>query len=402
MNYTGSLTHPGFDLEAALYPPSLNVLLTTDTVGGVWTFVLELACELENHGHQVSLVTLGKSINQSQRQDLRRLRNVEVFETPFKLEWMQDPWYDVYRTREFLSELEWKIEPDIVHLNTLIAPREATYCPSVMTLHSCVRSWWRAVKGSEAPVSEWGRYREEVERSLRTIDALVAVSGSFAKDFAREYHFNKPIQSIYNGRDPDNYNFLKSIPKKELVFSSGRLWDEGKNLKILAQVAPALKWPVWVAGESVGPRSEFQLSNHSNLRVLGELSPLDMKECVRAAALYVCPSLYEPFGLSVLEAALAGSALLLSDIESLREIWGPSAFYFDATDPSHLQKQLEVLIEDRLLREEFSSRARARAQELFTAQRMTGQYLSLYQKLIDKRDAGTKSAKKSGNRELSL
>ena len=57
------------------------------------------------------------------------------------------------------------------------------------------------------------------------------------------------------------------------------------------------------------------------MRLLGSLSPRALAAWLARAAIYCLPARYEPFGLSVLEAALSGCALVLGDIPSLREIW---------------------------------------------------------------------------------
>ena len=48
---------------------------------------------------------------------------------------------------------------------------------------------------------------------------------------------------------------------------------------------------------------------------------------IARAAIYALPAHYEPFGLSILEAAMSGCALVLGDIPSLREIWGDAAVF---------------------------------------------------------------------------
>ncbi len=54
---------------------------------------------------------------------------------------------------------------------------------------------------------------------------------------------------------------------------------------------------------------------------VGRLGPEEMREQYARAAIFAHPARYEPFGLSVLEAALSGCALVLGDISSLRELW---------------------------------------------------------------------------------
>jgi glycosyltransferase involved in cell wall biosynthesis len=70
------------------------------------------------------------------------------------------------------------------------------------------------------------------------------------------------------------------------------------------------------------------------------------------ASIYVHPARYEPFGLAILDAALAGCALVLGDIPSLRELWHDAAIFVPTEDAARLSRELTALIEngDRRLR----------------------------------------------------
>ena len=79
--------------------------MTADTVGGVWTYALELARALEPHGVEIALATMGARLSAAQRAEVARLANVEVFDSGFKLEWMDEPWRDVEAAGWWLLEL---------------------------------------------------------------------------------------------------------------------------------------------------------------------------------------------------------------------------------------------------------------------------------------------------------
>ncbi|WP_267126621.1 glycosyltransferase, partial [Xanthomonas sacchari] len=96
---------------------------------------------------------------------------------------------------------------------------------------------------------------------------------------------------------------------------------------------------------------------------------------------YALPARYEPFGLSALEAAQAGCALVLGDIPSLREVWGDAALYVDPDDAQALTAQLQRLIGDPLLRQRMARRAVAQARH-YTATAMAAAYRQRYRALI--------------------
>lgn len=72
-----------------------RVLMTTDTVGGVWSYTVELVSELDRRGIETCLVTMGPFPSPEQRKEIRGLPNVELFESGYKLEWMDNPWREV-------------------------------------------------------------------------------------------------------------------------------------------------------------------------------------------------------------------------------------------------------------------------------------------------------------------
>src|SRR5262245_47932582 len=112
---------------------------------------------------------------------------------------------------------------------------------------------------------------------------------------------------IENGADPGRF---RPDAKQPFFLAAGRLWDPAKNLGLVADAAPRLPWPVFVAGE-LGPNPDVEAPPTKNLEWLGKLSQAELSKVMGRAAVFVHPALYEPFGLAPLEAALAGSALVL-------------------------------------------------------------------------------------------
>jgi glycosyltransferase involved in cell wall biosynthesis len=175
---------------------------------------------------------------------------------------------------------------------------------------------------------------------------------------------------------------FRAVEKESFVLAAGRLWDEAKNLRALADIADSLPWPVYLAGDSTGPwAAEAAWSAH---RLLGRLTPEALAGWYARAAIYAAPALYEPFGLSILEAALSGCTLVLGDIDSLREIWGDTARYIPARDRQCLASALRSLIENPSERESLSARSQSRAREL-TASRMAAGYIQLYREVAERR-----------------
>ena len=113
------------------------------------------------------------------------------------------------------------------------------------------------------------------------------------------------------------------------------------------------------------------------VQLLGAVSRPDLVARMARASIFAAPALYEPFGLGVLEAALHGCALVLSDIPSFRELWDGCAEFVDPREPSTLASALRRLIADPMRRAAYAKRARARAQR-FSPARMADAYLDAY------------------------
>ncbi len=96
---------------------AMNILMTTDTVGGVWTYAMELARALQPHDVHIALATTGAPLSSEQRVEVERLANITLFESNYKLEWMVDPWEEVAAAGEWLLEIEQTLRPTFVHLN---------------------------------------------------------------------------------------------------------------------------------------------------------------------------------------------------------------------------------------------------------------------------------------------
>lgn len=362
-----------------------RILMTADTVGGVWTYALELTRALAAHEVEVWLATMGAPLSSAQREEISHLANLRVCESSFKLEWMAEPWRDVQLAGEWLLRLADQIAPDVVHLNGYAHGALDWRAPVLMVGHSCVLSWWRAVKGEDAP-ADWDRYRDAVRRGLAASDLVIAPTRAMLDALVE--HYGPVTQSgvVFNGRDPA----LLGLPeaKENLIFTAGRLWDEAKNIAALEQIAEQLSWPTYVAGEAHHPSGTHR--SFSKLQALGRLPFPDVANWLRRAAIYALPARYEPFGLSALEAALCECALVLGDIPSLREVWGEAAIFIPPDDTEALRDALERLIADASLRRNYAARARQRALE-YSPQRMAAGYLSAYFALMAARRSNERS-----------
>jgi glycosyltransferase involved in cell wall biosynthesis len=323
---------------------------------------------------------MGRGLSAAQHREVAALPHVQLFESGYRLCWMEEPWDDVRRAGDWLLTVAAKFRPDVVHLNDLAHGALDWPAPVLLVGHSCVLSWWQAVHREQAP-APWQRYRETVRASLAHADLVAAPSPAMLAALIRHYGPLPRARVIANGRDfpavvpPE----AKAVSERPLVLAAGRLWDRGKNIGQLAAVAGKISWPVYVAGEE--GLAENGGTAAEGLHRLGFLAPGELALWLGRAAVFAAPARYEPFGLSILEAARAGCALVLGDIESLREIWGNAAVYVDPDRPEDLRRALTWLIDDPLRRRQLAALARRRAL-WFTGGRMAAGYMQCYRQLL--------------------
>jgi glycogen synthase len=353
----------------------LRVLMTTDTYGGVWDYSYELVNGLAKYGVQTVLAVIGPPMSPWQRASLATVPGLHLHEGTFDPEWLPGSESDLRRTDQWLLQLQQRYAPDLVHLNSYAHGKLSWQVPVVMVAHSCVISWWQAVKG-EPPPGEWRRYRQRVEDGLSGADMVVAPTAAFLARVQAIYGALPAARVIVNGRNP---SLFKASAKDPLIMGAGRLWDEAKNIAALDTVAADLPWPVAVAGDWRRPDGSGQPP--ANLHCLGWLATQGVARWMGRASIYALPARYEPFGLTVLEAAMSGCALVLGDIPTLRELWNGAAIFVPPDDHDALRQALLGLIGDPLRRQQAGEAAQMRARR-YAADVMVEKYRSLYLELL--------------------
>ena len=366
-----------------------RVLMTADAVGGVWTYALDLAAVYAGIGIRTMLAVTGP-MAETERRRADAVPGLTIETAPFKLEWMAEAEEDLQRTEQWLIGLGARYRPDLVHLNNFSAALLPWGVPSVLVAHSCLATWWRAVQGGE-PGPEWNPYLERVRRALRSADAVVAPSRAMRADMTVAYPEEAldGIRVIHNGRDP---RLFAPVAKEPFILCAGRLWDRGKGIGTLNEAAAGLDWPVQAAGPLQGPDGSSVA--FANFECLGSLSEADVARWVGRAAIFCAPALYEPFGLTALEAAMSGAALVLSDIPTFRELWDGAAVFVPAGDARALHAELRALSGDADRRSGLAEAARLRAANYSVAE-AARRYAALYAELLA-RETQTTLARAAG------
>src|SRR4051812_44108619 len=211
--------------------------MTTDTLGGVFSYATSLASWLSSQGVQVTLATMGASLAPPQRAAAESA-GARVRESTYRLEWMEEPWEDVRRAGDWLLALERELRPDVVHLNGYAHAALAWRAPVRVVAHSCVCSWFRAVRAEQAPEC-WSRYREVVAQGLAAA-RVIAPTHALLKMLRREYGGPRDGEVIFNGAPLPHR--ARAVDKELFVLTAGRLWDPAKNVAALQAAASSVLW----------------------------------------------------------------------------------------------------------------------------------------------------------------
>lgn len=334
-----------------------RVLMSVDAVGGVWRYAIDLAGSLQQRGVEVALAGFGPPPSRAQHAEANAAR-LHLTWSDLPLDWMPGGTAAIASVRGEIARAADAFRADIAQVNSLAYAGREFSQPVVAVAHSCVPTWWRTVRGGDAP-APWSAHLSANAKGLRAATRIIAPSRAHGACLRSVYGEDLDVRVVYNASTPTPAFRRRREP---FVFAAGRWWDEGKNARTLDAAARLTKWPILMAGslhDPSGPRAAI-----AHARALGPLDARVTREWMRRASVFVAPSLYEPFGLAILEAARASTPLVLADIPTFRELWDDAALFASPHEPAAFAAAIDRLMTDAKLRRTLARRARARAGRL--------------------------------------
>ena len=333
-----------------------RVLMTTDAVGGVWRWTADAAEALAARGVSVVIAGLGPRPSAAQEAEIARIKGAELVWLDQPLEWLAEGEAALRGLPDALARLARERDANLIHVN---APAQAaeleTELPVAAQSHSCVITWWRAMRREPVPQA-WEWQRDRNLRGMEAADLVLAPSASHASAVREAYATSTPVVTVPNASVPAAAGGRRSLR----VLAAARWWDDAKNGAALDEAAASIDAPVLMAGAVESPAGARFEPRHA--QTPGPLPAEEVRRLMSASAVFVSPSIYEPFGLSSLEAAGAGTALVLADIPTYRELWDGVALFRDPHDPAGIADAVNRLLADGKLRRRMGLSARRRAQ----------------------------------------
>ncbi len=244
----------------------------------------------------------------------------------------------------------------------------------------------------------WRRSRR-IGQACRRADRIVAISDCTRRDLIELYRIDPArIEVVYQSV---HERFLTEKPPKVLR-AVGERYDlpvdyllyvgavsRRKNLlaavKALETLPAADRLPLVVVGRGGEYRQEIAAYAHS--RGLSDLLHFirpefdELPAVYQKAAAFVYPSLYEGFGIPVLEALFSRIPVITSNVSSLPEAGGDAALLVDPTDPAAIGAALQRVLHDSELRQTMIERGWQHAQH-FRGEPLTRRMMQVYEKLV--------------------
>ena len=358
-----------------------KLLMTADAIGGVWQYSLDLARFLARRDVEICLTLFGPAPSAAQRADAAAIDALTLIEMGEPLDWLATDAAGVTHAGRHLAQLAESWRANLIHLNSPALAAEASFAAPVLAVaHSCLGTWWEAVRGDALPPDF--AWRDALHaQGLARAEMVVTPSHSFAVATARRHRLPRVPKVVHNGRSALP---LGGTAMHDFALTSGRLWDAGKNVATLDRAAGRLAFPFKAAGKHVGENGDVLAVDH--LRLLGQLDERALGQLLGARPVFASAALYEPFGLAVLEAAAAGCPLVLSDIPTFRELWDGVAIFVPPHDDRGFADAIEALVGDTARRIMAGNAARERARQ-YDVTAMGEAMLHNYRALLGQRGA---------------
>jgi glycosyltransferase involved in cell wall biosynthesis len=282
------------------------------------------------------------------------------------------PWRFAALFAQFLRMPQDRMFPgiDLFHATDHLLPR-LTRVRTVFTLHDLI---FRLYPGTHKPLNRWF-LTLVMPRFLEAADAVIAVSEHTKRDAMRFYGLDEAkIHVVYEGVDarfrPAPAEAIARVRRdhglpSKFILSLGTI-EPRKNLTSLLEAYHTLR----ARGSEVGLvivgqkgwlyegffRRLHELGLDNEVVFTGFVPDADLPAIYSAAELFVFPSLYEGFGLPVLEALACAAPVVTSDSSSLPEVAGDAALLVDPTSVGHLVEAMTTVLESEDVRADLKAR----------------------------------------------
>jgi len=368
-------------------------------VGGVEKGVVRITEYVAGKGHQVTMLSKRNKISDVKKlfEEVPNLTFIPLPVTAHSMSF-KNAWIDSVDIQN-IAERE---KADVIHFPYNWSFPFRKKIPSVLTIHDVIPFTFREAMGFYRNLF---LYKPGIRKASRLNDVIVTVSEFSKKDIIKKVGVpQEKLKVIPNGlREPSKPD---EITEKELT-SRFNLGDgfilnvggihERKNIARLVRAFSKLVnqhgYPgkLLITGSISGAPYQIKMKNLCDAAVkeagmterivfTGFISDNELDALLMRADFLIYPSLYEGFGIPILEAMQMGTPVITSNITGTREVAGDAAVLIDPYDVDKMAEEMSRLIVDEKLREELSRKGKERARS-YSWERTAEEYLELYEKV---------------------
>ncbi len=269
---------------------------------------------------------------------------------------------------------------------------------SVVTIHDLI---FRIIPQTY-PFIDRKIYNLKARYSCRNADTIIAISNNTKNDIIKFYDVDpEKISVVYQSCNPlfyknENQYNTETIRKKyhlphEYILSVGTI-EKRKNLGLIIKsyqhLSPEMTLPLVVVGKAkkyIKEVIELIKSYHLENKVIwiSQIEDIhDLQSIYQNAEMLVYPSLYEGFGLPVVEALLCRIPVITSNVSSMPEAGGPGSLYINPDDPEEVAGAIRKILESPSLKEKMIREGYSYAVKKFSPEITSHDLIKLYNNLI--------------------
>lgn len=374
--------------------------------GGTENFLLDLSKRLAKK-HEVSVITSLLEGTEKYEEYL----GIRIYRLPsfvFKKlpSFLPPPFSAPIGFGYYFPKIVKQEQPDILHLHNRFAPQFDSVIfwkrifdiPLFLTLHNS-----RPMGINPQTDFFGGIYDDTIGRVImKSCDRIIANSRYTLQVTAPENYPRDRQEVIYNGIDTKVYRKIKSGIKNELgcehlIISVGRLLPQ-KGLEYLIRALPDVESDYHYLMLGDGPEKENlralvkKLGLEKRVTIMGKVPEQKKLEIYSGADIFVLPSLYEPFGIVLVEAMATECAVVATKVGGIPEVVGDTGIVVEPKQPKQIAQAIERLAHDKRLMNKLKKQARKRAETVFEWDLIAKRYERSYKNHLDKASVSSRNS----------